>query len=185
MGCAACHAADPCQQVIGKKDKEVQQGNDRQQNARQAQAEQRDQNIDSKQGGKEPRQIFDLYRDNQKQDNGVWVEHGKSKEHGHIDIRGAGQTVIDPGCQRQNDDAQQCQRHAAEIVDIEFCSAPFPLQGCADIIIEKQGNNQPNRVAVGWHEDKCNQAPDFAVQQIDQVKGKKADGAGLASCQQI
>ena len=64
-----------------------------------------------------------------------------------------------------------------EIIDVEFCGAPFALQRAAQKIIEEQGNDEPERAAHGagqprvGHEEEGDDPPHFAPEQMGQVEG--------------
>ena len=130
-------AANPRQQICAKENKKVQKRGNGQQSGNKIQLQQSADDIKSKQGGVQPGKPFDFYRNDQQEHGHFRIKHGEGEKHGHINIVGAGEGVVNAGHKGGDDDKHQGDENTAKEENVEFGGAPFPLQCGADKIIEK------------------------------------------------
>ena len=96
MGSPPGHTAQPGAQILIEEQEEVDQCHYRQQDADDVQPNQGADNVQSEQRTGKPGQILDLDGEEPEQDCCIRVKHGKGEEHGHVDVIGARDGIIDP-----------------------------------------------------------------------------------------
>lgn len=163
--------AEGLHKVCPEEEKEVQDGDKREEGTDPVSGEQTGDNIQSKEGGVDPGQPLDLYRKNIKQQYlHIRVKNGEGKEQGEIDIVHGGvsrdQTVDD------------IQDYAAQVEHVEAGCTPFPLQKATDPVIEVGGEDykenagtlKKEKIAALGKKYKGDEPPDLPMKNI--VPGK-------------
>ena len=152
--------AEGLRQVRPEEHQEVQKGNDGNEGADKVQPQQGTQNVHGKEHRVQNGQPLHLDGNDEKQQHlGVRVQSGKGQEHGHADVIGAENGIIDVEGVIADDAHQNGQHHAGEIIEVEFRRAPLPLQQVADEVIKVQVDDEVKDIADIRHENKAHQPP--------------------------
>ena len=109
-------------------------------------------------------------------DHSVGVVQGVGEKQGGVDVGGPIDRYGDSVDQVGQNGRQSRQKGAAEVVDGEFRTAPDPLQGLPQPVVEQAGEQQPD-AAAGGQEHVGNDPPDLPVEHSRGAHGQEAQAA--------
>ena len=166
-------------ELSAAEDQEVQHGDDRQQLVREGIGD----DAVGKKSRVQPGQIFDLERDDKKQQHlQVGKEHREGKEHRQVHV-GRRQVHVDAEDQVHEDAAEHRQDCAGEEIDRELAGTPVLLQRGADPVIEIN-RDEAEPAHILRNEEESHQAPDLTVQHALGRKAEIADQERVDQAQQ-
>ena len=156
--------ADHAGEVVPEEYQVVEQRHNGDEGHQRLSGEQAPQDFKGKQGCVQPGKPLDFYRDNKVYHKlGVRVEGSEGEEQGHVDIIHV-RTQYTKGLSSGEVDGeahQDVQRNTQSVKEGEPGGAPLAFQGGSEEIVEHQGKDEPNGVAVDGDEDEGEQPPDF------------------------